>query len=147
MILRSFLKDRREFQQAQKRGGGKPILPLDRIAIQELLPDRKSTDPEMEFDRLRAIEVAKRSMESVRERLRSEGREIQFRVYEEYDLKAGPAKPTYASLAGRLGLTETQVRNFLFAVREEVKSAIRLDLARTLSDEADVDDEWRELYG
>lgn len=147
VLLKRFLKDDRVARKALKRGGGTRILPLDGIAHEKLLEDGRQSDPNVEFDRIWALEVAKRAVEAVRERFLAEGREMQFRAYEEYELKSATERPTYSTVAKTLGLTETAVRNYLFAVRGEVRAMIRQELAKTVESGLDVDDELRTLFG
>jgi hypothetical protein len=59
-------------------------------------------------------------------------------VYAAYDLTGG--RPTYASLGRDLGISETEVRNHLFAAREEIRDEIRKELL-------EIDDDWGSVFG
>ena len=60
---------------------------------------------------------------------------------------AGPDRPTYAQVAQKLGLSESDVRNHLFSVRERIRAEIRAELSETVTDMAQLEEEWKELFG
>ena len=136
-LLKRFAQHEEEARTRLKRGGGARRVPLEDV---DFLP--AAGDPESCFDRewLRAL------TERAVERARRECAEPQFRSFEAYDL-AGPEKPTYADVAARLGVKESDVRNHLFAVRERVRDAIRRELAELTRDPAELDEEWKALLG
>jgi RNA polymerase sigma-70 factor (ECF subfamily) len=148
VLLGRFVKDQNEALHALKRGGGVRVLPLDELSsVDGLIADPKATDPGKEFDRTWAMSLAQNAVDRVRERFHATGREAQFRVYEEYDLLPSPDRPTYASVAQKLGLKESDVRNYLFAVRQEVLAEIRVELAKTVTGSKELEDEWDALFG
>ena len=67
-------------------------------------------------------------------------------VFEAYELASGE-QPTYAELAEQLGVPKHTVRNHLAAVRERVRDAMRVALRDTVATGAQLEDEWRELFG
>jgi hypothetical protein len=75
-----------------KRGGGVLILDLDRagLPLKDAIAAERSADPVGEFERAWRNEVVARAMERVRDRLKVDGRETQFQVFEAYDLAAPP---------------------------------------------------------
>jgi RNA polymerase sigma-70 factor (ECF subfamily) len=142
VVLKGFLGHQEEARQRLKRGGGVKIVALE-TAVDEPVAE---PDPEKAFDQAWLNDVVRQSMDRVREAFASSGRGNQWKAFEAYDLTAGEP-PTYAELAARLDVKATDVRNWLFAVREAVRDAIRAELAETTSSESELDDEWRELFG
>lgn len=129
-----------------KRGGGVRVLPLhDDAGLSELLADPHAIAPERLFDRLWALELVRDAVERVKARWGAGGRELAFRVYEEYDLSQSADQPTHGDIARRLGLTENQVRTYLFSIREEVRGEIRKELARETAGGGTLEEEWDEL--
>jgi len=144
VVLARFLKDHVEAMRALKRGGGVRLLPLDEIAsADEVIADPRSPDPEHAFDRAWAIAVAQAAVERVRGRTSAQ----HFRVYELYDLRPVAEKPTYADVAAAVGISESDVRNHLHSVRQEIAAEIRSELARTVDDPRELEEEWNALFG
>ncbi len=150
VLLRGFAADQHDAMTALKRGGGVKILALDAdaAAIREVVPDAQAQSPEKIFDWAWKKEILERAVERARQWFAEGGRSVQFRAFEEYDLLPGPGdRPTYAAVAGTLGVSESDVRNYLFAVRERMRTEIRAELAHTVTDLRQLDDEWADLFG
>ena len=148
VLLTRFVKDQTDALHALKRGGGVRVIPLDELQAEgDAVADPRATDPEKAFDRAWALTLAKRAVDTVRERFKAQGRDAMFRVYEAYDLQPAGEKPTYGAVAERLGLKESDVRNHLFAVRQEVLAEIRRELSQTVSSHRDLEEEWNDLFG
>ncbi len=143
-LLRHFVAHQEEALHRLKRGGGTHVLSLD---AEEVPPETVAAKPEEAFDAAWLAELLARAVARVRERLASQGRAHQVRVFELYDMCPPDRRPTYAALASQLGLKETDISNHLFAVREEVRAEVRRELAETVEDVRDIDDEWRALFG
>jgi RNA polymerase sigma-70 factor (ECF subfamily) len=141
LLLGRFVSHQAEAMQRLKRGGGVRLLPLEADA---LVADSRTSDPAEAFDQEWLSEVVRAAVERVRGRFAGP-REIQFRAYEEYELAA--ERPTYAEVAARLGVKESDVRNYLFAVREDVRAELRKEIQETTSSEGELEEEWRELFG
>ena len=148
VLLRRFLGHEDEALRALKRGGGAGFLRLegDAAPLESVLADPRAADPEKLFDRAWTVSVMKVAVDRVRDRLARQGREAVFRVFEAVDLASGE-KPSYADVAGRLGLKESQVRDHLFTARQEVRGEIRSELAQMTRDDAGLEEEWRDLFG
>jgi len=134
-LLRHFLQNRDRALQALKRGGAVRFLALE--ASPAAIPDPNASDPERAFDRACLRDLMERAIERVRERL-APTHPLKLRVFEAYDLRTPERRPTYADLARDLGLKETDVSNYLFSVREEIRAEMRAETA---------EDEWRDLLG
>ncbi len=146
VLLRGFAADQHDVMKALKRGGGAKVLALDGPdkPLRDLVPDDQAATPEQLFDRSWKKEVLERSIERTRQWFASAGREKQFQAFEAYDLGEGR---TYGEVAAQLGMTESDVRNYLFAVRERLRGEIRAELSQTVSAPGELEEEWRELFG
>jgi RNA polymerase sigma-70 factor (ECF subfamily) len=145
-LLRHFVAHQHDALRRLKRGGGVKFLPLDDEAAAAEAADPKEASPELVFDRAWVAEVTRRALDRVRKRHASGARAAQWRAFEAYDLAKGE-QPTYAALAARLGVKESDVRNYLFAVRERVREEIRAELSDTVADETELQAEWDALFG
>jgi RNA polymerase sigma-70 factor (ECF subfamily) len=149
VLLKHFAEHRDRALGRLKRGGGVLILDLDRagLPLRDAIPASRTAEPVEEFERAWRNEVVARAMERVRERLKADGRETQFQIFEAYDLAAPPDPPSYDEVAARFGRTPSDVRNYLHAVRQLLRLEIRAELARTTSGPGELEDEWNALFG
>jgi RNA polymerase sigma factor (sigma-70 family) len=145
---RHFLSNERDRDRAQKRGGGRPSLQLDRPGAEEryaLEPVDPAT-PESLFERAWAGSVLDRALERLgTEAAHAEGRER----FEQ--LKAhltGEDEPSaYRELAEAWGVGEPAVRVSVHRLRKRFGRLLREEVAATVADPADVDAELRYLLG
>jgi RNA polymerase sigma-70 factor (ECF subfamily) len=147
--LRSFVGHQEEALRALKRGGGAHVLSLEGSppALEEVIADPRSVDPEKNFESLWVVEVVRRSVDRIRERYFAQGKGNAFRVYEEYVLAPSNPRPTYQELAHRYGLKEREVESCLETLRLEVRREIRAELAELTSHEESLEEEWNGLFG
>ncbi len=149
LTLRSFIGHEETALGALKRGGGAHRVSLEGSppALEEVVPDPRSADPEKVFESLWVVELINRAIERVRERYRAHGKEKAFRIYDEYVLSQSSPRPTYQDLADRYGIKEREVETHLEALRLEVRQEIRSELAELTSDERSLQEEWDGLFG
>jgi RNA polymerase sigma-70 factor (ECF subfamily) len=149
VLLAHFVSNEERALSRLKRGGAVGFLRLDDDAAQleAVLADPNAKDPEAAFTRAWAIEVTRHAVERVRTSFRARGRDRQFRVFERLHFTPAEDRPTYGVLARELGLKETDVGNYLFAVREALRDEIRAELTRTTTDDEELQAEWNALFG
>ncbi len=143
-LLARFAGHRHEAAVRLKRGGGRRPLSFDDVSSP---PPATAAAPADAFDRQWLKDLLHAAVDRVRPRFRDEGREIQFRVFEAHDLCELDEPPSYAEIAGRLELRESQVRDYLVTVRRAVREEIRAELARLTTDDGELEEEWRALFG
>jgi RNA polymerase sigma factor (sigma-70 family) len=141
-LLARFAARRHEEAARLKRGGGRAFIPLD----DSVLPPAAGDQPDEAFDRQWLKELLAAAVDRVRPRFSSEGREIQFRVFEAHDLSDREQPPAYKEIADGLGLRESQVRDYLAAVRQAVRHEVRLELERLTADDRELREEWAALF-
>jgi RNA polymerase sigma-70 factor (ECF subfamily) len=148
-LLRHFVQDPDKALYRLKRGGGVRIVSLDGEIrpLKGVLEDAQGADPERVFDHAWRVALMEHAVERVRERFRSGEKAPAFRVFEAYDLALPGERPTYAALAKRLGLSESDVHHALSAVRAEVRSEIRAELARMTATPEQLEEEWNAFLG
>lgn len=144
------LKDRRAARR-MKRGGEYEIVPIDFDSAEGELRvsgHRKVTDVEEYFRRQWISGLVDMAVASLRERYESSGRGVQFKVFERYELEApeSPDKPHYEDLARELGLTVSQVTNYLSTVRKAFRSTVFQKLREATGSEAEFRAEAEELF-
>jgi len=149
VMLRSFVTHQDEALRTLKRGGGARTLSLEGSlpAIEEIVPDPRTADPEKAFERVWLVDLVTQAIDRVRERCRPGREALAFQVYEEYDLAPMADRPTYSALAARLNVKEHDIDTFLSAVRQQVRTEIRADLADQTADEGHLEAEYHALFG
>lgn len=149
LILKRFVGHQDEAMGRLKRGGHLRIVALDDDAssLKNALPDRGAADPEEAFDRAWRTALIQNAVERVRKFWLSDARAVKFRAFEQYDLSPPGQRPTYTEVAERLGVKESDVRNYLFSVREAIRSEIRAELSELTPGPDELTGEWNAFFG
>jgi RNA polymerase sigma-70 factor (ECF subfamily) len=141
-----YLANQWDRQQARKRGGGQRLIPLDPAALEaryEREPGHQET-PERIFDRRWALALIDRALDRLREECASSGKARLFEVLK--PALAGDRAASYAELAATLGTTEGAVKTAVHRLRARCALLIRLEVAETVADPGEIDDELTCLF-
>lgn len=149
VLLRRFVGHEEAALRAAKRGGGVKLLPLEGVEalFESALVSGGGEDAEKVFERVWLIDRLNCALERVRERCRSGPRALPFQVYERYDLASPSERPTYRDLAQELGLEEREVKNHLFAMRDEIRREVLAEFELEAGDEGRLHADWDALFG
>lgn len=131
--------------QAQKRGGSEVHLDFD-AAEAEIGTEAASIAPDEYFHREWVRSVFAVAVERLRERCESEGKRTQFAIFESYDLE-DDRNVSYRELATRFGIAETQVTNYLSAMRRRFRETVLDALREVTATEQEFRAEARALFG
>ena len=144
--LQHFLANDAARRRTQKRGGGIAFLPLafDEAEGRYQVEPAESTTPETLYERRWALTVVDRVLSELRREWEATGREAEFDELKSCLLGVNPSGG-YAALAGRLNTSEGAVKTAVHRLRRKFQSSLRRDIAETVSDPDDVDDEIRYL--
>lgn len=143
--LENFLSHERDKAQALKKGGGLRPLALDALHAEDRYryePVDRLT-PEMVFERRWGLTVLERTME----RLRLEFRDQPDRFERLKPFLTGAGDTQYREVAAGLGMTETAVKAAIHRLRQRYGRLLREEIAETVADSAEVDEEMRHLLG
>lgn len=139
--LKHFLADHREKANAEKRGGGVESVPLDTATGAGLsLPAQP--DDERVFDRQWALTVIARALDVVGGELRDAGKAAHFVVLKPWLMGDGGDQ---AVAATQLGMGASAVKVAIHRLRQRFREAVKGEIAQTVPDAADVDEELRHL--
>ena len=148
--LQNFLHDAGEKKDARKRGGGAQIVSWDdwmaeapsqlTISTQAL----ESFPPERLFDLRWAATVVEQALRRLGAECERKGKVRLFDALSVH-LTAERGDVSYASVATALGVPENVVKAQLHNLRQRYRWLLRDEVARTVSDPADIDDEIRHL--
>jgi RNA polymerase sigma-70 factor (ECF subfamily) len=144
--FRHFCSHERERARAQKRGGGRTVLPLDFESgegrfLREPADDRT---PERLYERRWALALLDGALERLRDRHRREGRADLFEALQPYVGGAG-SEGSYAAAGARLGMSEGAVKVAVHRLRRRFRETLREAIAETVADPSEVDDEIRRM--
>ena len=102
--------------------------------------------PEEYFQREWVRSVFALAVERLRERCEAEGKQIQFAIFEAYDLDDDRGV-SYRELAARFDIPETQVTNYLAAMRRRFREIVLEALREVTATEQEFRAEARALLG
>jgi RNA polymerase sigma-70 factor (ECF subfamily) len=146
--LKHFLTNEWKKSQRLKRGGGEKLLSLDwRTAdMQFQVAATVGPSPDKAFDREWALALLAKVIERLRVECESDGKAKLFGQLKIL-LTAGKGALSYAEAAKKLGMDDTAVRVAVHRLRKRYRILLRDEIAQTLADAADVDEEMRALFG
>jgi RNA polymerase sigma factor (sigma-70 family) len=144
--LDRFAANERHSAQRLKRGGGITLISLDFEGAERELA---CSTPSVEdcFHREWTRSLFELAIGALRERCESDGKTIQFRVFECYDLRAAEERPTYDQLARQFGATPATITNYLAAMRRDLRRIVLEKLREITSGEREFRNEARALFG
>jgi RNA polymerase sigma factor (sigma-70 family) len=150
--LRNFLKDAADRARARKRGGDVRFVSWDpwiAEAPSELMLSSEALNSwpeERVFDAGWAATVVERTLRRIREDFESKGRLRVFEVLSPY-LGAQRGDLSYRNMAAQLHVPEATVKKLFYHMRYRYRFLLRDEVAQTVADPAEVDDELRYLCG
>jgi RNA polymerase sigma-70 factor (ECF subfamily) len=142
-----FLANRRDREQARKRGGGRAVLPIDHIAAEGryALELADELTPERIFERSWALTLLGRVLDQLGREYDEAGKAATFQALRGL-LDGTPDTSSYAAIGARLGTTAGAARVAAHRLRRRYGELLRDEIASTLAEPAEVDDEIRELF-
>jgi RNA polymerase sigma-70 factor (ECF subfamily) len=140
--LKNCLANERDKARAQKRGGGKPVLALDFDSGESLCQIEPSHEltPERLFERRWVLTLLDLVLEQLRRELAMEGKELHFQQFKAA-LTGDMASADYEQAAEALGLTPAAAKQAAYRMRKRYRELFRQEVARTVADDSEVDDE------
>ena len=146
--LKHFLANEWDKSQRQKRGGSVPHLSLDWQTADTRFQIATTTEPSPDkaFDREWAVALLAKVIERLQTECAAEGKAKLFEQLKIF-LTAGRGELSAAAAAQKLGLDETAVRVAVHRLRKRYRQLLRDEIAQTLANAVDVDEEMRALFG
>jgi len=148
--LQNFLINATEKSHTRKRGGDVEFvswhdwiseasseLPIPSATLDSLPPERL-------FDLTWAATVVEHALQRLREECESKGKLWLFQTLSPH-LTEERDEASYATLSAELGIADTAVKKQLHNMRQRYRSLLRAEVAQTVENPADIDDEIRYL--
>lgn len=132
---------------AQKRGGGIEHVSIDTEegeACFASLATHNGATPEVLYERQWSARLLRRVMERLSEHYQAEGKSAQFEKLQSL-LAGGEERGRYGELATELEVSEASLRMMVFRMRKRYRTLLHDEIAQTVLDPAEVDDEINHL--
>lgn len=146
--LQNFLSHERDRSRALKRGGGATTISLDAETAEDryIREPADPKTPEEVYERRWAMTVVRRALRSLESEYEAEGKGERARVLRRYLVGDEPRLP-YRDVAAQLDMSEGAVKVAVRRMRQRLGRLLRTEIAETLADAEDVDQELRHLLG
>ena len=146
--LQYFVMDERNRSRAMKRGGGHEILSFDeyRPEAEAAMLATDHLDDVSCYDVTWASNIARRAWEHLHRVLAAEGKSQLLEELKPFIAGAGASPFNQEEAAARLGMPIATVRTWLWRLRQRYRNLLRMEVASTVSDPADVDSELLYLH-
>ena len=146
--LRHFLSNERERERALKRGGGSSTLSLDIDSGEQAysLQVADATTPEDIYEVRWAMTVLDRAMARLEREASEADAADRFNRLKPY-LTSSHTEIPYRETASELGLSEGAVKSAVRRLRQQLGRCLRAEIADTVADTSEIDDEVRFLLG
>ncbi|MGH7335978.1 MAG: RNA polymerase sigma factor [Myxococcota bacterium] len=143
--MRHFLANEWDRKKAQRRAGDLAALSLDFLVAErnfnaEAVGERS---PEAEYERRWALAVLARALVALERAEREAGREAQFAHLRVFLTES--SETPYAEIGAALGTSESAVKIAVHRLRRKFGDKLRAEVASTVEDAAEVDDELKHL--
>jgi RNA polymerase sigma factor (sigma-70 family) len=138
MATERYAANQHAAENCRKRGGDFEFEPVDRE-----IPG--SASPEEEFDRDWRRQLFSLALDDFRTHCEDDGKHLQFRIFQDYDLADGE-RPSYAALAAQYGIPETSVTNYLAWARRTLRGCVTERLRGTTSSSRELQQEMRYIW-
>jgi DNA-directed RNA polymerase specialized sigma24 family protein len=146
--LQNFLLKQRERRGAIKRGGAQQF-----VSFNELLPQAEASmlatshlSDVNSYDVAWASSVVMRAWKNVRDRFAAEGKREWVDELKPFIAGGTATPPNQQEVAKRLGTSVENFRVWLSRLRQTYRHALRAEVASTVSDPTEIDDELHYVY-
>lgn len=144
--LKYYAADQRARQQALKRGGGRPVVPLDGVSAEEryrLEPVERHT-PEQLFERRWALELLDRTLALLEREYHQAGQTTLITEIAPF-LAGRESGVPYAAVARRIGSSEEAVKKAVQRLRRRYRQILRREIAHTVATTEEIEAELQHL--
>jgi RNA polymerase sigma-70 factor (ECF subfamily) len=145
--LKNFLANDWDRNHAIKRGRDFVIISWDEQSAEQryLVEPRHEATPEKLFEQSWALTVIEGVLEQLRKEYADAGKGRLFEAIQTY-LSGDDGADTYAAMAAKLNMTEGAVKMAVLRLRENFRHRLRAEIAQTVGDTGEIDDELRHLF-
>lgn len=145
--LKYFLSDERDRAHAKKRGGNKKVISLNiqNAEGQYVLEPSIQLSPDMLFEKSWALTVLERTMDRIESEMAQKNKQKLFEYLKVYLTTDKDVIP-YQNMATELNMTEGSIRVAVHRLRRQYRKLLRNEIAQTIGDEDQIDEEMGCLF-
>ncbi len=144
--MSNFIANHWRARKTLKRGGDRKILSIDYEDADYRYTEQPAVDltAEKAFERNWALSILEQTLVAVRDQYEQSGKSELFDVLQGY--LTGEENGPYAELAAATGMREGALKVAVHRLRQRYGQQLRLQIAKTVQDPADVDQELKSLF-
>jgi RNA polymerase sigma-70 factor (ECF subfamily) len=146
--LQNFLYNEYDRARALKRGGGRQV-----VSIEEHLPEAEAAmmatahlSDTACYDLVWASTIVRRAWDNLQTEFVADGKAEWLEELRPFVAGGSVTPPNQEQAADRLGVPIATLRTWLSRLRHRYRESLRMEVAGTVSDPADVDQELQHLY-
>jgi len=147
--LKHFLSHHRARRDAEKRGGKAASFSLNETGVEQregaALADAHALPPDDCFDRQWAVTVLDRALSAVEADCERQGRNGYFQHLAPW-LTGEAGHGDQLALAKQFGIPANTLKSTISRLRSRFRKAVKTEIARTLNDPGDIDNEMAALF-
>ena len=146
--LQNFLCNDYDRSRTLKRGGGHQIVSIDEqlSEAEASMMDTAHLSDSRAYDLVWASNIVKRAWQHLQDAFDAEGKAEWLEVLRPFVDGSGRTPPNQEEAAKKLGVPIATLRTWLWRLRQRYREALRSEVASTVSDPSDVDQELHYLY-
>jgi RNA polymerase sigma-70 factor (ECF subfamily) len=144
--LKAFLAEAHRHAHRLKRGGGQALISWDALAVEERYraePEDESTAESL-YEQRWALTLLETALAKLGVELAAAGKERLFEALKN-QLWGEPGAPTYAELSAGLDMSEGALKVTVHRLRQRFRELLRAEVAHTVANAAEIDEELRHL--
>jgi RNA polymerase sigma factor (sigma-70 family) len=144
--LKYFLGEERRRAMTIKRGKGQRLIPLEELRADERF-EMEPADPvtaDLIYERRWASTVLERALNLLKDEYHRAGNADLFESLKQL-LPGEPDAPPQKHIAEKLAMTENAIRQAFYRFRQRYQSLLREEIAHTVANPGDIEDELRHL--
>ena len=145
--LQHFLANEHDRAQAFKRGGSKQIVSMDDqlIEAEAAMVSNLGGDETSGYDHHWAANLVNRAWDQLHAAMMAEGKTELIEALKPFVVGGAEAPPGQDEAASRLRMPVSTFRNALHRLRQRYRESVRSEVARTVTDASEIDDEMHYL--
>lgn len=146
--LKHFVANRRDHDQAKKRGGGTIFIPINEEAMQEVeagIKVNETWSADRVYDRAWATALLRRALDRLGQECALAGKSLLFDGLKVHLSGANGASARYEELSSRLHRPAPTLRSDLARMRVRYRAILREEVQITVEESGQVDEELRHL--
>jgi RNA polymerase sigma-70 factor (ECF subfamily) len=146
MMLQRFMADEWDKSRRQKRGGGQEVISIDAqdTEFRYRSEPKDELTPDKAFERQWASAIMEQALTHLQEEYDGAGKGTIFQELRSF--VSSEDKIPYAEAAGKLGMTDSNVKVSVHRLRHRYGELLRAEIARTAANPEQVEEEMQDLF-